>query len=105
MRKEIDWHAQCLIPELLYFQNGNTFTGSVSSPDEKDFRYRLSPDKESGDGVGKAEPQKIIKAEVWYGPFCYEKSAIADQASFPMEEQGRSDAVDWLSQKYVSMIP
>lgn len=105
MRKEIDWHAPYFIPELLYFQNGNLFTGSVNNADEKEFRYRLSPGKRELEGADPASEERIIRAEVWYGPFCYEKSEIADQAVFPMEEHGRSDAVDWLASRYEAMVP
>ena len=92
MMKKINWHKQGLIPELLYFQNGGIFTGSVSNAGAKEFRYKLSPNE------GK------IKAEVWYGPFCYEKSKISDQSEFPMDEGGRSKALDWLNGKYESMV-
>lgn len=105
MKKKIDWHKQCLIPELLYFQNSNAFTGSVGNEGKKEFRYKLSPAQKTEDEADGAEPQKIIKAEVWYGPFCYEKSTIEDEAEFPMDEKGRSDTIDWLSGKYDSMVP
>ncbi|HEX3017428.1 MAG TPA: hypothetical protein VHP31_06195 [Caproicibacter sp.] len=89
--KTIEWHKQGLIPELLYFQNGGTFTGSVSNTGIKEFRYKLSPNEEK------------IKAEVWYGPFCYEKSEILDQSEFSMDEEGRSQMLDWLKEKYETM--
>lgn len=91
--KKVGWHEQGLIPILLYFQNGGTFTGSVNNSGEKEFRYRLSPT----DGK--------IKAEVWYGPFCYEKSEILGNAEFAMDENGRSSAIDWIEGKYETMIP
>ncbi len=102
MRKAIDWHAQCLIPELLYFQNGCDFTGSVSNEGEKEFRYKLSPVKAPEDC---AETKTTLRAEAWYGPFCYEKSTVFDQSEFPMDEEGRSAAIDWLSAEYKAMIP
>lgn len=105
MRKNIDWHKPCLIPELLYFQNGGTFTGSVSNTGEKEFRYKLSPDKKASDEQNEQEPEKAIKAEVWYGPFCYEKSTVENESAFSMDEQGRSEAIDWLCRNYEAMIP
>lgn len=89
--KAIDWQERGLIPELLYFQNGGTFTGSVSNAGAKEFRYKLSPDGEK------------IRVEVWYGSFCYEKSEILDQSEFPLDESGRSKALDWLKKAYESM--
>lgn len=105
MRKKIAWHEQCLIPELLYFQNGGTFTGSVGNVGKQEFRYKLSPDKKAEEGTDKADTESVIKVEVWFGPFCYEKSTIEDKKTFSMDEQGRSDAIDWLATKYESMIP
>ena len=104
MRKEVDWHEACFIPELLYFENGNPFTGSVNSAGEKEFRYQLSPGAKPAEGPD-SKPDKLIVAEVWYGPFCYAKSEIADKTSFAMNEQGRLDAIDWLASKYTEMIP
>ncbi|QAT49157.1 hypothetical protein EQM14_04850 [Caproiciproducens sp. NJN-50] len=90
--KTIDWHRQGYIPILIDFQNGNTFIGSVSEKGKKEFRYRLSPAEEK------------IRAEVWYGPYCYEKSETLDQSEFSMDMEGREKMVDWLKSKYESMI-
>ncbi|MCI1982261.1 MAG: hypothetical protein LKJ45_03740 [Oscillospiraceae bacterium] len=91
--KEVHWHQQGVIPELLYFQNGGSFSGSVNHSGDREFRFKLSPSDEK------------IRAEVWYGPFCYEKSTIEDHSDFPMEEQGREKAINWLQEKYQEMIP
>lgn len=88
----IDWHSQGFIPPLLYFQNGTVYTGSVTEKGEKEFRYKISPK----DGM--------IFAEVWYGPFCYEKSEILDKAEHNMDAEGREEMIDWLKSKYESMI-
>lgn len=105
MRKKIDWHAPYLIPELLYFQNGCTFTGSVSNEGEKEFRYRLSPAEKTDDAAEGDAPKQIIVGEVWFGPFCYEKSTAEDRHEASMDEAGREDSIDWLAQKYEEMIP
>lgn len=102
MTAEIDWHAPGLIPELLYFENRNDFTGSVNNAARKEFRYRLSPVFEKQeDGTEK----RLIRAEVWYGPYCHDKSTIEAAADFPMEEKGRNAAIDWTAEKYAAMIP
>lgn len=91
--KQVDWEKQ--IPGLLYFQNGGVFTGSVddfADKSAKEFRYKLQPN----DGV--------LKAEVWYGPFCYEMSEIADQAEFAISGEGYDDMIGWVRQKYEQMI-
>lgn len=101
MNQTIDWNEPGLIPELLYFENGNSFTGSVNSAGEKEYRYRLSPGSEkAGDGT----VRKFIRAEAWYGPYCYEKSTAEASAEFPLDEAGRSGAIGWLDETYRKMI-
>ena len=93
--KTIDWYAQGLIPGLIYFKNGSAFTGSVSDFGDKvakGFRYLIKPN----DGT--------IKVEVWYGPYCYEKSKIIDQAEFSIDSDGRNKMLGWMKEKYESMI-
>lgn len=102
MIAEIDWHAQGLIPELLYFKNRNDFTGSVNNPGRREFRYRLSPAAEKPEN---GTEKLLIRAEVWFGPFCYEKSKMEASADFPMDESGRNAAVDWVAGEYAAMIP
>jgi hypothetical protein len=72
------------IPTLLFFQNGSTFTGSLGT-----FRYKLKP----ADG--------IIKAEIWHGQFCYEKSEMEDSSEFEISEDGRAKMIEWLSEKTI----
>lgn len=93
--KVIDWNEQGVIPGLLYFQNGSTYTGSVNdfgNKEAKEFRYIMKPK----DG--------ILIAEVWYGPFCYEKSEIVDHAEFSLDDDGRTKMIEWINEKYKSMI-
>ena len=90
--KKIDWNKEGLIPTLLYFQNGSIYTGSVTAEGQKEFRYKISPAEDK------------IKAEVWYGPYCYEKSEISDQIEHSMDAEGREKMIDWLKDKYESMI-
>lgn len=93
--KEVDWFDPSLIPGLLYFQNGGSFTGSVTdyeNRETKEFRYKI----DSVDG--------IIQAYVWYGPFCFEKSEIVEQAEFALTEEGRTEMLKWLKKEYESMI-
>lgn len=93
--KTVDWFEQGLIPGLLYFQNGGTHTGSVTdreSKTAKEFRYKI----ETKEGT--------IRVIIWYGPFCYEKSEMADQAEFSLDDGGRTEMLGWLKEKYESMI-
>lgn len=93
--KTVNWSEEGLIPGLLYFQNGGTYTGSVNDFDNravKEFRYKIGPGEEG------------ILTEVWYGPFGYEKSEIVDRHGFSLDEEGRKEMLLWLNEKYESMI-
>ena len=92
--KCVNWSEQGLIPGVLYFQNGSEFTGGVDNRGTslKEFRYRISPSK------------NIMTAEVWYGPFCYDKSDIVDTREFIIDNDGRGDMIKWLEDKYQTMI-
>jgi hypothetical protein len=35
-------------------------------------------------------------AEYWHGLYCYEKSTIEGQETFPLTEEGRSEMIKWL---------
>lgn len=79
------------LPTLHSFAMNNVFTGSCGN-----LRFRIAPN------VVKLTPKEVdmekssISAEYWHGPFCYEKSQMEGQATFPMTEQGRLDMKAWL---------
>lgn len=79
------------IPTLHTFAMNNLFTGSCGA-----FRFRAKPN------VVKKSPKEVdmeqstITAEYWHGPFCYEKSQIEGQETFPMTEEGRLAMKQWL---------
>ena len=87
--------AEMFIPTLHSFAMENIFTGSVGV-----FRFRLVPN------VVKANPKEVdfsastITAQFWHGPFCYEKSTMEGEKSFPMSEEGRAEMVEWLKENY-----
>ena len=37
-----------------------------------------------------------LQAEFWHGPFCYEKSAMEGEETFPLSEEGREALRLWL---------
>ena len=37
-----------------------------------------------------------IHCEYWHGPYCYEKSEMEGEATFPMTEEGRLEMKAWL---------
>ena len=84
--------AEMFIPTLHSFAMENIFTGSVGA-----FRFRLVPN------VVKAANSKevdfsasTITAQFWHGPFCYEKSTMEGEKTFPMTEEGRAEMKAWL---------
>ena len=42
--------------------------------------------------------QSTIVAEFWHGLYCYEKSTMEGQRTFPMTEQGRAEMYAWLTE-------
>lgn len=82
--------AELFIPTLHTFAMKNTFTGSCGN-----FRFRVEPKVEmSGKEVVFANSS--IRAEFWHGPFCYEKSQMEGEQTFPMSEEGRQAMISWL---------
>lgn len=81
------------IPTLHTFAMDNIFTGSCGS-----FRFRIEPKviKKSTKEVD-TEASSIL-AEFWHGPYCYEKSTIEGQDTFPMSEEGRQAMKTWLEE-------
>lgn len=83
--------AELYIPTLHSFAMNNIFTGSCGV-----FRFRIEPK------VVKKTPKEVdmeastIEAEFWHGPFCYEKSTMEGQSTFPMSEEGRQALKAWL---------
>ena len=82
---------EIFLPTLHWFAMTNLFTGSCG-----DFRFRAKPN------VVMATPKEVdfekssIFAEFWHGPFCYEKSEMEGQETFPMTEEGREAMKNWL---------
>ena len=81
------------IPTLHTFAMNNPFTGSWQA-----FRFRAVPN------VVMRTPKEVdmesssITAQFWHGPFCYEKSQMEGEQTFPMSEEGRSALKAWLEE-------
>ena len=79
------------VPTLHTFAMNNIFTGSNGL-----FRFRAVPQ------VVMLNPKEVnfdestIFVEFWHGLFCYEKSEMEGQQTFPMTEEGRSSMIAWL---------
>lgn len=82
------------IPTLHTFAMNNIFTGSQGL-----FRFRAAPE------IIMATPKEVdyekstIHAEYWHGLYCYEKSTMEGEKTFPLSTQGREDMIAWLEEK------
>ena len=84
--------ADLFLPTLHTFAMNNIFTGSCG-----DFRFRIAPSVvKSGKEVNMEESS--ITAQFWHGPFCYEKSQMEGERTFPMSEEGRAALKTWLEE-------
>ena len=86
--------AELCLPTLHTFAMNNAFTGSCGL-----FRFRAVPN------VVMATPKEVdfeqssIHAEYWHGLYCYEKSQMEGEETFPMSEEGRKQLLAWLESK------
>jgi len=83
--------AEIFLPTLHTFAMKNTFTGSCGQ-----LRFKIVPKVEMLTPKEVDMENSSIFAEFWHGPFCYEKSQMEGQATFPMSEEGRQALKDWL---------
>ena len=83
--------AELFLPTLHTVAMNNAFTGSCGL-----FRVRAVPN------VVMATPKEVdfeqssIHAEYWHGLYCYEKSQMEGEETFPMSEEGRKQLLAWL---------
>ena len=78
------------LPTLHTFAMNNVFTGSVGN-----FRFKIVP-KVAKNGKEVDFANSCIFAEYWHGPFCYEKSTMEGENTFPMSPEGREELLQWL---------
>lgn len=84
---------ELFIPTLHTFAMNNIFTGSVGL-----FRFRAQPN------VVMATPKEVdfaqssIHVEFWHGLYCYEKSKMEGENTFPMTQEGRDAMIRWLEE-------
>ena len=80
------------LPTLHTFAMDNVFTGSAGA-----LRFKISPQVVKNGREVDME-QSAIRAELWDGPFCDEKSEIEQEKTFPMSEEGRAAMLSWLEE-------
>ena len=85
--------AEIFLPTLHTFAMDNIFTGSSGL-----FRFRAKPN------VVMATPKEVdfenstIRCQFWHGLYCYEKSEIEGENTFPLTEEGRLAMKMWLEE-------
>lgn len=79
------------LPTLHTFAMNNIFTGSWGI-----FRFRAAPNIIMLNPKEVDMEQSSIHAEFWHGPFCYEKSTMEGERTFPMSPEGLTDLKAWL---------
>lgn len=86
--------AELFLPTLHTFAMNNLFTGSVGL-----FRFRAKPNVVMATAKEVDFKQSTIFVEYWHGLYCYEKSTMEGEQTFPMTEEGRSAMREWLKSK------
>ena len=79
------------LPTLHTFENNNIFTGSWGN-----LRFKITPSIVMKTPKEVDMEQSSMKAEVWHGPLCYEKSDIEADQVFPLNMEGREMMHRWL---------
>ena len=86
--------AEIFIPTLHTFAMNNIFTGSSGM-----FRFRAEPKVVMATAKEVDFAQSTIYVQYWHGLFCYEKSQMEGEETFPMTEEGRAAMIAWLESK------
>ena len=86
--------AELFLPTLHTFAMNNIFTGSMGS-----FRFRAKPNVIMASPKEVDFTQSTIFVEYWHGLYCYEKSTMEGEKTFPLTAQGREEMISWLEEK------
>ena len=82
------------IPTLHTFAMNNIFTGSCGA-----FRFRAKPNVVMATAKEVDFENSTIFVQYWHGLFCYEKSEMEGEETFPLTEEGRSAMIQWLEER------
>lgn len=83
--------AEVFLPTLHTFAMNNVFTGSVGM-----LRFRAEPKVVMATAKEVDFEQSSIHCQFWHGLYCYEKSTMEAERTFPMSEEGRAEMKAWL---------
>ena len=82
------------LPTLHWFAMKNPFTGSCG-----EFRFKAEPNVVMATPKEVDFQQSTINCQYWHGPFCYEKSEMEGEGTFPLTEEGRTAMKAWLEER------
>ena len=85
--------AEIFLPTLHTFAMDNIFTGSCGM-----FRFQAKPNVVMANAKEVDMEASSIHVEYWHGLFCYEKSTMEGEKTFPMSEEGRLEMKAWLEE-------
>ncbi len=85
--------SRIFLPTLHTFAMNNIFTGSCGA-----LRFRVVPHVEMATPKEVDFEKSSISCQLWHGPFCYEKSTMEKEETFPMSEEGRLALQAWLEE-------
>lgn len=80
------------IPKFFVFGEKGIFSGSAS---EKDFNYKVVPNCPK-------EGERTLRAYIWSGQLCIDKSENVQMREFPLSEEGHGEMLRWLEEEYLS---
>ena len=81
------------LPTLHWFAMKNPFSGSHGA-----FRYFIRPNVVMATAKEVDFAQSTIHVEFWHGLYCYEKSTMEGEKTFPLTEEGREEMIVWLKE-------
>ena len=70
----------------------NIFTGSYGR-----LRFRVTPNIVMLTQKEVNFDESSMKCECWHGEYCYEKSQMEDEKTFPLNEAAYHEMYDWIS--------
>ena len=86
--------ADIYIPTLHTFAMKNTFPGSWEN-----LRFKIVPNVVMQTAKEVNMEESSITAMYWHGIFCFEKSTVEGEQTFPMSEEGRTAMKQWLEEQ------
>ena len=86
--------AELFLPTLHTFAMNNIFTGSLGL-----LRFRAVPNVVMANAKEVDFAQSSIFVEYWHGLYCYEKSTMEGEKTFPLTAEGREEMISWLEEK------